>query len=420
MIVRVEALSYKSLRYVRQGIGQFQLLVGPNGSGKSTFLDVIAFLRDLLYGGPDEAVAERASNARRLTELVWQRHGNRIELGIEMRIPSDLGQSESSIRFNTCRYEVAIGNSEDDPDPRILAESFLLLNQSEPKVNGQRALFPCEPEPPDSILLSTKPNRGRWKIVVKKTEAPGNDYFMSELTEWRTQFRLGPARSALANLPEDEQKFPVATWAKRFLMGGLDTLALESKAMRQPSPRDRGFSLDSNGSNLASVVKRLQRNTQRFRAWIEHLQTALPDLETIRVNERPHDRTTYLTVVYKQGLRVPSWLVSDGTLRLLALTVLAYVDQSDNTYLIEEPENGIHPQAVQAVFQSLSTAYGTQVLVATHSPVFLRLAEPEQVLCFGKTPGGASDLVLGTEHPKLKDWQGETNLADFFAAGVLG
>jgi len=126
-----------------------------------------------------------------------------------------------------------------------------------------------------------------------------------------------------------------------------------------------------------------------------------------------------LTVVYKQNLRVPSWLVSDGTLRLLALTVLAYIEPGDAMNLIEEPENGLHPQAVQTVFQSLSSTYQAQVLVATHSPVFLRLAKPEQVLCFSRTPSGATDLVAGSEHPKLRDWQGEVTLADFFAAGVL-
>ncbi len=419
MIVSIEAMNYKCLRYVRQDVGQFHVLVGPNASGKSTFLDVIAFLRDILFEGPEEAVAERTSNPRRFKELVWQGLGNRIELGVEMRMPSFGEQKQGDKQQPTCRYEVAIGNSEDDPDPRILGEAFLLLKEPSPRQNGQRVLFPTEPKAPETILLSAKQSKARWRTVVKKTEEPGNDYFKSETTEWNTQFRLGPSKSALANLPEDELKFPVATWAKTFLMGGIEALALESRAMREPFPRDRGFALAFNGSNLASVVKRLQSNQERFHAWIEHIRTALPDLETVRVNERPQDRTIYLTVVYKQNLRVPSWLVSDGTLRLLALTVLAYIEPGDAMNLIEEPENGLHPQAVQTVFQSLSSTYQAQVLVATHSPVFLRLAKPEQVLCFSRTPGGATDLVVGSEHPKLRNWQGEVTLADFFAAGVL-
>jgi len=212
----------------------------------------------------------------------------------------------------------------------------------------------------------------------------------------------------------------VATWAKRFLIGGIVPLALNSAVMRQPAPRSKGWGLDLDGSNLPSVIKRLQKRPDQFKLWIEHVRTALPDLENLRTRERPQDRSVYLTAVFRNNLRIPSWLVSEGTLRLLALTIIAYIEPLYFMYLIEEPENGIHPKALEAVFQSLSSAYESQVMVATHSPVFLRLAKPEQVLCFAKTPEGATDIVRGSEHPRLRDWRGEVDLADFFAAGVLG
>ncbi len=118
--------------------------------------------------------------------------------------------------------------------------------------------------------------------------------------------------------------------------------------------------------------------------------------------ERPEDRHRYLVLDYDTGLQAPSWLVSDGTLRLLALTILAYLPGLEGAYLIEEPENGIHPRAVETVLQSLSSVYGAQVLLATHSPVILSLTRPEQVLCFNRTAQGATDIVLGSEHPRLR------------------
>lgn len=89
-------------------------------------------------------------------------------------------------------------------------------------------------------------------------------------------------------------------------------------------------------------------------------------------------------------------------------------------YLIEEPENGIHPRAVETMFQSLSSIYDAQLLLATHSPVILSLVNPKDVLCFAKSSDGATDIVSGSEHPKLKEWRGETNLGVLFASGVLG
>jgi hypothetical protein len=64
-------------------------------------------------------------------------------------------------------------------------------------------------------------------------------------------------------------------------------------------------------------------------------------------------------------------MASDGALRLLALTLPAYLNDFQGVYLVEEPENGIHPRAVETLFQSLSSVYDAQMLLATHSPVIL-------------------------------------------------
>ena len=82
----------------------------------------------------------------------------------------------------------------------------------------------------------------------------------------------------------------------------------------------------------------------------------------------------------------------------LLTPLLAYVSNLAGTYLIEEPENGIHPRAVETVFQSLSSVYDAQILCATHSPVILSMARPESVLCFARDATGATDIVRGDEH----------------------
>jgi predicted ATPase len=120
------------------------------------------------------------------------------------------------------------------------------------------------------------------------------------------------------------------------------------------------------------------------------------------------------------GAKVPSWLASDGTLRLLTLTIPAYLPNIEGTFLIEEPENGIHPRAIETVLQSLSSIYKSQVLLATHSPVALNMLEPRDVLCFAKDANGATDIVSGDRHPSLREWKkGEPDLGVLFASGIL-
>lgn len=421
MISRIEALKYRCLRYVKQGLLPFHVLVGPNASGKSTFLDVLAFMSDLVFFGPSEAVSRRAPDLR---DIVWMRRENRFELALDVVLPKARLDRLRNGGYTGARYEISVGLNPRTEELGILAETFWLTTEQEgpTSVSNQRTLFP-EPLPaPDAVVHPPGKQAPRgWKKVVNKVAESGNDYFSSETSGWNNLFRLGPQKSALANLPEDETKFPVTTWFKEFLMVGVQTLALHSNRMRQPSPPGAPKFFLPDGSNLPWAIELLsKKHKQRFSDWIQHVRTALPDLKHVRTVERSEDRHRYLILEFENGLRVPSWAVSDGTLRLLALTLLAYLPDVEGVFLIEEPENGIHPRAVETVFQSLSSVYKAQVLLATHSPVILSIAKPEQVLCFAKTSEGATDIVRGSEHPQLKEWKGETDLGTLFASGVLG
>ena len=125
-------------------------------------------------------------------------------------------------------------------------------------------------------------------------------------------------------------------------------------------------------------------------------------------------------VRYESGLSAPSWSISEGTLRLLALTLPAYLPYERRVNLVEEPENGIHPLAMDAMYASLSSGYSFQLLAATHSPVLVRLSHPEDLLCFGQDQEGATDIVRGYLHPMLKGRREETDPTLLFATGVIG
>lgn len=318
-----------------------------------------------------------------------------------------------------------VGVSSDNDSVVLLSETVKLLPDppSAPQ-DPQRELFPEDRTPPTTIITGPRTPVGSRTIVNKVPG--GNDCFNSEVhgepgKGWAPAFKLGPRRSALANMPEDESKFPASTWLRGLLADGVRQVALDSSAMRRASPPRQGPGYNTDGSNLPWVVERL-RSTEpdRFKDWLSHLGTALPDLEDVLTVERADDRHRYLQLQYRGGLRVPSWTTSDGTLRLLALTLLAYLPDLRGVYLIEEPENGIHPRAVETMYQSLSNVYGAQILMATHSPVVLSMAEPRQVLCFAKTESGATDVVSGDRHPMLREWRGGLSLSTLFVGGVLG
>ncbi len=420
MISLIEALRYRCLKDVRRPLGPFHVLVGPNASGKTTFLGVVSLLGRLVADGLEAAVTEESAV---FSDLTWGRCGGSFELAVEASIPEELRVRLRTTAAETIRYEVEIGSDPNTGESSILAEKVLLLPHRD-SIHQTRLDFPREGTVPRETLLTAKASGG-VRAVVNKVRG-GNDNFYSEVTNgagkgWAPAFKLGPRKSALGNLPEDESKFPASTWLKRLLIEGVQPFVLNSLLIRKASPPGQTRRFKPDGSNLPWIVADLEkRHEERLRDWVSHIRTALPDLEAIRTIEREDDKHRYLVLRYGGGLEIPSWLASDGTLRLLALTLPAYLPDLSGVFLIEEPENGIHPRAVESVFQSLSSVYGAQVLVATHSPVILGLVKPRDVLCFARTLEGATDIVNGADHPALRDWRGETDLGTLFASGILG
>lgn len=418
MFKRIEALNYRSLHYVDQTLGRFHLLVGPNASGKSTFLDVIRFLSDVIQpSGVEGAIQKRTPNWK---DLVWMQQSDAFELAVEVAIPNNKRELLKNPEWNMIRYQLQIGQSDPNEPVGIQAET-LLIKQVEEKSNKpqMRSLFPHLKDIPQTLQEPTG-KRGQ-KTLVNKV-AGGNDNFYDETgSGWDHAFKLGSQRSALANLPEDETKFPVATWFKRTLIDSITFLHLDSEEMRRPSAPGKGTTFRPDGSNLPWVVKNLkEKHPDKFDSWVKHIQTSLPDIKQIETIVRPEDMHCYLRVHYKTDLPVPSWGLSDGTLRMFALTLLPYLPNISGTYLIEEPENGIHPRAVETIYESISSVYAAQVLVATHSPVVISVANLDELLCLARDTTGATDIVQGIEHPQLRHWQHQTDLGTLFAAGVLG
>ena len=417
MIRKIEALRFRCLRHISRELHPFQILVGPNASGKSSFLDTVGFLGDLVHTGLEAAITNRSPELR---DLLWQKNGDAFELAVELPVPEQKNDLFDHSEYDCCRYEVSIGSLQDSGESAILAERVLLLPASEDALREeaeQQTLFPADRIAPDTLAA----RRGRGvKTVVHKVPGSNDKFYDETGTGWDHSFKLGPQRSALANLPEDESRFPIATWLKRMLNDGIRSIALNSRRMQQPTPPGQPARFQTDGSNLAGIASGLsERDPQKFSQWIQHLQAVLPDLRNIEVVERPEDRHRYLVIHFSPDLRVPSWMVSEGTLRLLALTLPAFLEDFEGTYLIEEPENGLHPRAVESVLTALSSTTGGQVLLTTHSPVVISSVSAGQILCFSKTDSGATDVIPSSENPALKAWRGDPNLGILFADAYM-
>jgi predicted ATPase len=374
VISSIDVRNFKGFRELKlSGLGAFHVLVGPNGSGKSSFFEVLEFMKDLLLFDVQEAVSRRQVGS--LRELTFDRRGGPISF--------DVALDEGLFHGKPVWYRLEIQESVDS-GAAIVSE------------------------------VLTVPSH---KLVWRTGDSPV--YYARENGSAEDYFSFPWARSALAQVPPDEERFPTANLAKKLLTSGVQMLDLNGGRMGIPCPPSvSAEELLPTGNNLARVAGRLLKAGAD--EWIYHLRLALEDLENISWRQREDDRAEYLVLHYRDGLELPSWLASFGTLRTLALTLPAFLRSDEpRLYLFEEPENGIHPKAIEIVMSAIQSIPNAQTFVTTHSPIVIQQSGIKSLLLFSKAD---KEIVVqhGQDNEILRDWDGRPDLGTVVASRVLG
>lgn len=408
MITGITIKNFKGIKFIdRLPLGRFHVLVGPNASGKSTFLDVMKFVRDCLVYGPRQAVEKRVPDFR---DLTYMRQGGIIEIELWL----DMGKILPLQRDNYLMYRLAI---REDSQLGVCIEDEVLKQYSKSWMQtGKNFGFSSKVSP---------------RRLLGKT-SKGAYFYQRESGKYQDNFTFGLDKPALSFTPPDVGRYPTANAVKDFLMQGIQYIQLNSRAMSQPCPATSPVELELDGSNLARVVGYLRgenngvleegsrRNKlDALERWTEHLRYAIEDIEEIGWSKREPDNAEYIVLKYANGLECPNWLLSDGTLRMLALTLLAFLPPKPGIYMVEEPENGVHPRALEIIIRSISAVPGAQMLVATHSPLVVQQVGEEALLIFKRDKTG-TQIVTGKNHPALLNMDNDLDLATIFASGVLG
>src|SRR5262249_24921277 len=126
------------------------------------------------------------------------------------------------------------------------------------------------------------------------------------------------------------------------------------------------------------------------------------------------ERAVYLQLT-ERDFKVPGWLLSTGTLRILAILALLRHPEPAPLIFIEEIENGLDPRTVNLLVDEIQGAIEsgrTQVVVTTHSPYFLHLVPLESVILVERVDGHPT-FTRPAVKQDLQEW------AKRFAPGQL-
>jgi len=136
--------------------------------------------------------------------------------------------------------------------------------------------------------------------------------------------------------------------------------------------------LARDGSNIADFLLDLRRQDQNaFDGIVETMAYVLPYAKDIQpsLTSSEIERKAWLQMT-EADFKVPGWMLSTGTLRLLALLALLRHPKPPPLIVIEEIENGLDPRSIHLLVEEIRNAVlnrTTQIILTTHSPYLLDL-----------------------------------------------
>jgi predicted ATPase len=113
--------------------------------------------------------------------------------------------------------------------------------------------------------------------------------------------------------------------------------------------------------------------------------------------------------------------LSDGTLRFIALATLLMQPKKHrpSAILVDEPELGLHPYAIEILAAMIrQAAVDTQVIVSTQSSLLLDHFDPEDVLVAERNTGGTTLKRLDSN--QLRDWLQDYSLGQLWEKNEIG
>ena len=363
---------FLSFQDVEIELGPVNVLIGPNGSGKSNVINAIDFLRhcpdDLSSFVLNDGGAEQ-----------WIRSGDRVQaaaLTAQCRLP-DL-------------FEYSVSFLSESRAPRISLEGLTKL------IEGQRS----EPEfiRTDREFIF-QGNRSFGLVNLKPSQA-----FLS-------QHRM-PSSDITSTLSTHLQQIRVY---RDFDTRKRTELRRGAPVSGADDPR-----LNEWGSNLAYVLHeldirdRLAAVNEFLAEFAPHYAGVKPRLVngawTVQLREANLDRPT------------PTERISDGTLKFLCLLAILLDPNPPPLICIDEPEAGLHPDAIALVSRAIEDAEErTQLIVTTHSEALVsRFSDrPEAVVVCEKNAENGTTLKRQSRD-ELKIWLEEFSLGSLWQRGVLG
>lgn len=360
-------------------LNALNVLIGPNGSGKSNLIDCVG-----LFQSASEKLAETIRAEGSVREWLWKGDKNAVA-HVEAIVTNDTKAPlrhwfefrEANLRFELSDERIENAYPVPGKDIPYLyfgyrhGNPMLTVGKTERKLQRETI-------DPELSILSQRRDPDQYAVLTYL----GDTYKRIRLyREWV----FGRAN-------------PVRDW--------------------QSTAASNDY-LTPNADNLALVLKYLQGYPaikNQLRELLDDLYEGITDIDV-----RVFGGQMQVYLQEQRGFTIPASRLSDGTLRFLSLLVILLHPEPPPLICIEEPELGLHPDAVVVVGKLIKEASTrTQLIVTTHSRTMIDAFQesPEDVIVVHRENGAT--VMERLDSGRLSDFLENYSLSNLWSSGDIG
>jgi predicted ATPase len=382
MITYIKINGFKSFHNFEMDFTPLTIIAGTNAAGKSNLFDALILLSSL---AETDNIKKAFRNQRgEFIELFTQygenNYAQEMEFCIEMLVNknvTDAWGNSAVLKYTRLRYELKIKRYTNDSGLEDIELSHERLVNLEHKEDKWIEVIPTE-------------YRENWRpnVVTGKRGQP----YIDTIEE-------GERLTVEVHQDGNKRKYPIKK-ASRTVLSSFDTiefphvlaakeemkswqfLQLNPEDLRTPTDKSDGEdTISKSGKNLAAALNRIAfKNQYSLDEISRKLQAFVPNFVEVKVIDDKEKNQFIIKIIDKDGKEYTSRVLSEGTLRILALCILEQDDRHTGLLCFEEPENGVHPFRIPTMTSLLKNLTNNftdeelalrQVIVNTHSPIFV-------------------------------------------------
>lgn len=390
MITRIEIDGFKTFDKFGLDLRPLTAVVGPNASGKSNLFDALRFLSLLAQFDVRTAMQGLRGEPEELFRKTSAGTTDQMRLAIEVFL-----QNQSVDAFGTT-YDVKA--------QRLRYEIVLQLAKSSDGIArgvvvGEESCFPISKKGDKADYLRKRKISYNSKVNPFIRVSDDRDALLVRQDGRQrhgrpVQLSLKEAsRSALSTITTAE--FP-QLYALRDALSNIRFLEINPQAARNTSDRFEERTLKPDASNLSAALSHLKEETatkERPNGVLSDialdLSSLIPSVSCLEARTDSSQRQYSFDIKFTGNLEFSSRVISDGTLRLLALLTILNDPKRRGTLCFEEPENGVHegrvPMLIEFLRNSSELTSNTsesmfQVLLNTHSPKVMSVLKDFEIV----------------------------------------